>query len=259
MAFPTSYSPTTNGDRAYRDPLLSGHGKPGAGLGEWGGGLGFVIPVIGVDTNDIRDLVGAGGAIAQIFGGGSPDANKRIWSQIPAEIIGVTGGHGSWTDTRTGEHLTDADTDIRKGAVMASAVSMYNDHRNWWFDQTTGQHDVSGGTAGQRWNALFGPSTSFAAAYGQFPTAFQIFGDDPSQDPHIPAVGGTASAVPSIGLHPITTTPYNAHGPSYGTGGTAHTPTLANASLLGGLNPTALLVVGGGLLVGLLLMNRGRR
>lgn len=227
----------------YADPIamaLLDDGASPRGVGDLGAfpnQLGVLIPLIGVDSNT---LISAYNSIKTLFGGGTPDQGKSVWSKIPLSLTRLSGGHGTWTDGATGEVLTDAGTDVRKGAIMASALGMYNDKRNWWFDDSTGQH-VDPGTAYGRWQKLFG-NVDFATAYAAYPTLFKVYGADPSIDPVVPDIGGTPlpahqsiaqTITDALGTKPLVGSP------------TTRTPGVQQAgigSMFTNISPTMLLV-----------------
>ncbi len=134
-------------------------------------------------------------AITNAFGLGRTTGIKTIYQQIPQSMIRVTGGHGVWTDTVTGETMNDLATEVRKMAVLASALGIFVNRDNWFFDDTTGQH-LSPDTVLARWNTLFGTGTSFQQAYSQQPELFRVYGPDPSEDPVISTVGKVEQAPP---------------------------------------------------------------
>lgn len=153
-------------------------------------GLGFLDPAsVAAAYTTIRKLT-------SVFGGGGTTGIKTIYQQIPQSMIRVTGGHGMWTDTLTGETMNDLGTEVRKVAMMASALGLYVNHDNWYFDDATGQH-ISPDTALARWNSLFGSGTTFQAAYGKFPELFRVYNpNDASDDPIIANVGKVEQAAP---------------------------------------------------------------
>jgi len=198
---------------------------------------------IGSAIGTIAGLFQSGIDISHLFGGGTPDEAKAVWSKIPGAYTRLEGGHGRWTDSLTGESMEDAGTDVRKGAIMASAVGMYNDQRNWWFDAATGQH-VDPGTAAGRWKAIFGAGTPFEAAYAQAPERFAIFSSvDSSTDPYIPSQGGTPMQ------HAATALPGNPYVPPVAISSSPASPggivtgfQPAIAGVLGAISPTTLMI-----------------
>lgn len=143
--------------------------------------LGFIDPGTIAETYSVlRGILG---------GSGDSNSIKQIYQQIPQSMIRVTGGHGTWTDTLTGETMPDLQTEVRKVAMMASALGIYNDKRNWFFDDTTGQQ-LTPGAVLARWQKLFGVGTTWSAAYARSPELFRVYGSDPSLDPIIPDIGG---------------------------------------------------------------------
>jgi hypothetical protein len=216
-----------------------------------GTAIGTAIPGIGnVAGGIIGTIAGVGQAIINAIGGGTPDAMKAIWSAVPASLLRISGGHGVWHDTLTGQTLSDAETDLRKSAIVASAINAFNDSKNWWYDLTSQQH-LTGADAMARWNAAFN-GASFGQAYSAYPNAFRTFGPTTAGDPQIhspsaypaPSAAYGASATPQQVI---------AAGQS-GAIGTSGAP--QQASVLGGLSSTALLVIVGGVAVGLLLSRR---
>lgn len=153
--------------------------------------LGFIDPAtIATTYSVVRAILG---------GPGDQNSIKRIYQQIPQSMIRVTGGNGKWTDTVTHETMNDLATEVRKVAMMASALGIYVNHDNWFFDDTTGQH-LSPGAVLARWQKLFGNS-DFASAYSKFPELFRVFGPDPSLDPVISSAGKVENAGPlPVGL-----------------------------------------------------------
>lgn len=138
-------------------------------------------------------------SFVQRLGDATTDQLKAVWSVVPLGIIRLTGGHGTWTDPLTHATLTDAQSDLRKSAVVASAIGAFNDQNNFWYDMTTQQHLLPADTY-NRWQQKFGSAT-FAQAYGSFPSQFAIFAPTTSLgDPAIHAPG--AIVAPSIAVAP---------------------------------------------------------
>lgn len=170
----------------FADPFaqdLLGDHEPASSLGVFvhARSLGFIDPATIAETYTVlRGILG---------GHGDSNSIKTIYQQIPQSMIRVTGGHGTWTDTVTGETMPDLQTEVRKVAMMASALGIYNDKRNWFFDDTTGQQ-LTPGAVLARWEHLFGNGTTFQAAYARAPELFRVFGSDPALDPIIPDIGG---------------------------------------------------------------------
>jgi hypothetical protein len=255
------------GEIAYRDPIIGRYGHARKGLG--------VLPSVGTDASvgaGIGTLLGPGGTaigggigslvgvISGLFGGGgTPDQMKAIWSTVPFSLLRLTGGHGTWTDTLTGESMSDAGSDVRKAAVVASGIGAFNDPRNWWFDQSTQQH-LDGATAFQRWQQRFG-GLSFANAFASYPSAFAVFGpygksgDPQIHSPDTPGVTGTMTT--GLAPQPIPYTNVNATPYQVAAAPVTYSPAVQQAGLLGGMSTSTMLLLGGGLLVGLLLMKRG--
>lgn len=145
----------------YRSPIADGGDHAG---------LGFTIPILGINTDDIVSAVN----LASSLGGkSSQDWMKGVWSKVPASDIRVQGGSGHWTDPITGESMGDAGTDVRKGAVVASAIGAFPDQSNHWMDLVTGQ-GLSPDDTAKRWIASFG-SVSYDTAYRQHPERFLTF------------------------------------------------------------------------------------
>ena len=139
-------------------------------------------------------------ARAQLGDASSGDPMKAIWSVVPFSVIRVSGGSGKWTDPLTHATLTDAGTDLRKSAVVASAIGAFNDQNNFWYDTVSQQH-LTPAQAYARWQQLFGSAT-FAQAYGAFPSQFVIF--QPTNATGDPAIHGPgAMPVPSPAAPPI--------------------------------------------------------
>lgn len=209
-----------------------------------GAAFGSVVPVVGT-------AIGALVGLASTFlGGGTPDAMKNIWDVVPFSVIRITGGHGQWSDPLTHETLTDAQTDLRKAAVVCSAIGAFNSPKNWWYDQAT-QGYLNGAACLQRWQARFG-SLSFANAYAAYPSAFSIYSPVSNvTDPQIHEPSAPSALVtPTAAIGPINTLPL----PNTAVA----KPPLAvqQASILGGLSGNTALLLGGGLIVGLILMGR---
>ena len=158
--------------------------------------------------------MGATEEALSVFGGNLPSAMTQLWTPIPASLIRVTGGHGSWTDTVTGAKGDDGWTDNRKNAVIVSSVGMFNSAgegaADLLYDRTTGAQ-VYAEDFLSRWLAKFG-NVTFAQAYAKNPGAFQIYGPNPANDP--PHSMNPAGVVP------------NASG---GMGGAAATPAVTGA------------------------------
>jgi hypothetical protein len=221
-------------------------GVTAAGLIAAGAAAGSVVPVLGTA---IGALVGL--AASLFGGGGTPDTTKAIWSVVPFSLIRLSGGHGTWTDTLTGVTMNDAGSDLRKSAVVASAINAFNDTNNHWYDATTQQY-IDGSTATARWHTVFG-NADFATAYAQYPNLFRIFGPTTQGDPtpHAPNPAIAAAAVPPV-LTSASVTP----GQLVAAGSTPSAAPL-QASLLGGVSNTtlALLAVG---LIGAIAFSRRR-
>lgn len=159
----------------------------------YGGGvdqLGFTIPVIGVDTDDITS---AGGVIQSIlsFGKTPNDINKGIWTHIPFVYVGVAGKEHHHTDSRTGEALSDSVVDHRRRAVMASGIGAHVADGDRWLDNATGAWLSSDETL-HRWKEAYGTS-DFNGAYTLYPSRFVVYGPNPAQDPPLP---GQARGLP---------------------------------------------------------------
>ncbi len=220
----------------------------GATLIAAGAAAGSVVPVIGT-------AIGAAVGLAlSLMHGGTPDAMKAIWAHVPVSATRLSGGHGQWHDTLTGETLTDAQSDLRKSAVVASAIHAFNDAKNWWYDATSQAH-LSGADALARWKANFG-SADFVNAYALYPQVFQIFGPTSAGDPtiHAPAAAMVASQPPPVTS--VYATPAQVAAAGLPPGTPLAVP--AHASIFGGLSTTTLLLLGGGVLVGILLLKRSR-
>lgn len=285
MTFVDSYKPEQRLDGvAYRDPLMrhgggrrrgmsglgastgtqiaTGAGAVGASVAAGsaiaaGAALGSVVPILGT-------AIGALVGFASTFiGQGTPDQMKNIWSQVPLAVIRLTGGHGTWTDPLTHEVLTDAQSDLRKSAVVASAIGAFNDSKNFWYDTAT-QSYITGATALQRWQQRFG-SLTFANAYAAYPSAFQVYSPvnsvgDPSI--HSPGVAG----VPLAGTPPATgpasasspsVTSVNATPAQVAAAGAVPVSTSLQASILGGLSGNTGLILAGGVILAVLFARRG--
>lgn len=260
---------------AYRDPIMGRTGVRRRGMGEsygaaigagatTGAAVGSIVPILGTGIGAaVGTLVGG---VSTLFGGGgTPDQMKAIWSVVPFSVLRISGGHGTWTDTLTHEVLTDAQSDLRKSAVVASAIGAFNDARNWWYDQATQQY-LSGASALQRWQQKFG-NLSFANAYASYPGAFQIYSPvSSSGDPQIHSPNTSVLQTPVAGTVPLVAPPLTSNltpqqiatmTPQQQAIYANQANSLQQASLLGGgMSTGTLLLVGGGLLVGLLLMNR---
>lgn len=176
----------------------------------------------------------------QHLGDSSPDLLKSVWSVVPFAVIRLTGGKGKWTDPLTHATLTDAQSDLRKSAVVASAIGAFNDQNNFWYDNATQQH-LTPAEAYNRWQQVFGDHT-FAEAYGSFPAQFAVFnptstnGDPVMHAPGtvvVPApVAVPVSAPPAAGV-PLTSasaTPQQVA--AAGAGATPAAPASANTVLL---------------------------
>lgn len=228
------------------------------GLGDWlsdaiggagtGAATGSAVPGIGTAIGGIAGAVS--GLLKGIGGGGTPDQMKAIWSAVPASVIRISGGHGQWTDTLTGEQMGDAGTDLRKSAVVASALGMFNDAKNWWYDDATGQY-VSGAQALAKWQSYFGNQT-FAQAYASSPQSFKIFGNDPSQDPSqatqstaMPVRVGTPTPGTNVATLPVVAT-------SSGKPATL----VQQASIFGNASPTTIVLVIGVAVLGTMAFSR---
>ena len=239
---------------AFRDPIATQHfrqlrgglGAINIGTGaSTGAAIGTVVPVLGTA---IGGAIGTLAALASsLIGGPSADAMKNIWNVVPLSLLRVSGGHGTWTDTLTGQTMPDAGTDLRKSAIVASAINAFNDPQNHWYDATTQQY-INGATALQRWQQRFG-SLDFANAYSSAPQAFRVFGPDPSQDPAIrlPAAVPTTPAGAPVPLTSASATPQQ-----IAAARTAAGVVPAQASLLGGLSTPLVLLIGAGLLYAVL-------
>lgn len=221
-----------------------------------GAAFGSVVPVVGT-------AIGALVGLASTFiGGGTPDQMKGIWNAVGTSLTRLQGGHGTWTDQLTRETMGDAGSDLRKSAVVASAIGAFNDQKNFWYDAATQQY-LSGASALQRWQAKFG-SLSFANAYAAYPAAFTIYspvtssGDPQIHSPNAAVVYTPPNAIgPVVGNPLVPTVPYTNVNATPGAVANAPYP-VAQASILGGLSGSTLAIIGGGLLVGLLLFPRRR-
>lgn len=224
--------------------------------GSTGAAVGSVIPGVGTVVGATVGTIG--GALASLVhalgGGGTPDAMKAIWAHVPLSATRLSGGHGTWHDTLTGEVLTDAQSDVRKSAVIASAIHAFNDAKNWWYDATSQTH-LSGADALARWNSNFG-GADFANAYAVYPQAFQIFGPTSAGDPHVHAPGAMIVPTQAPPVTSVYATPAQVAAAGLPPGTPLAAP--AQASLIGGLSTTTLLLLGGGVLVGIILLKRSR-
>lgn len=234
--------------------VASATGAVGAGVAAGtaiaaGAAFGSVVPVVGTAIGAIV------GAVIAFTGGGTPDQMKNIWDVVPFSLIRISGGHGVWTDTLTGQTLTDAQTDLRKAAVVASSINAFNDLNNHWYDATTQQY-LSGASALQRWQQQFG-SLSFANAYAQYPNAFRIFGPNPQGDPTPHAPSATIAAVftpPGVPITSSSATPAQVAA-GYVPPSAAGAP--LQASILGGVSNTTL-AIGALALIGAIAYSRRR-
>lgn len=207
-----------------------------------GATIGSVVPILGTA---IGAIVGAG--VALFASAPTVDNLKNVWDVVPFSLIRLTGGHGTWTDPLTHAVLTDAGSDVRKSAVVASALGCFNDQNNFWYDDTTQQHLTPNDTW-QRWLQKFG-NVTFAAAYAAAPSAFLIFsptnvlGDPPIHAPTAVTIAPSTLQTAIIGVTPVSTT-------------APVTP--ATASLIGGVSNTTLALVAAGILAAM-LVSRSRR
>lgn len=155
-----------------------------------GNGLGFTIPIIGVDTSTIGGI--ASGISSLFGGGGGSDGNvikTKAWSKVPLNLIRVQGGHGKWSDPVTGEQMGDAGTDQRKLAVVGSAIGLWNGPNSFdTYDVSTNQY-LDAGPAWQRWLSVFG-DIDFPTAYSRYPERFRIY--QPTTSAYDPIRGPTA-------------------------------------------------------------------
>ena len=243
-------SPASGQPVPYRDPLMRGYTRRAGGLGApstgadvatgatMGAAVGSIVPILGTT---IGSAVGAivGFASSLLGGSGNGDLLKNVWDVVPFSLIRLGGGHGQWTDPITHQVLTDAQSDVRKSAVVASAIGAFNDQNNFWYDDVTQQH-LTPADAWQRWLQKFG-NVGFAQAYAMAPGAFTIFQPTTSGgDPVIHAPGAVAPALPAS--------------PTPGTMLVPQTASLVPA----GLSTTTLAVIAIGLLVAGVMANRKR-
>lgn len=203
----------------------------------------------GLGLIDPATIVSAYNTVRGIFGGTARDANDiyYVYHNIPQSMIRVTGGSGKWTDTLTGDQINDLGTEVRKSAMLASALGLYVNHDNWFYDDTTGQH-IDPAAVGARWKALFG-NASFTDAYANYPQLFKTWGSDSSHDPHISSVGKVANAGPlpaseRSGAGILGDAPGQIGTVTAGRSG-ATTTTPVQAGLFGNVSPLALVAIVG--------------
>ena len=186
----------------------------------------MITAILGTAVTWASEHAGTLDALGNAITGGNQiaawDTPKQIWSKIPADIIRVKGGSGKWTDTLTGQTMNDAGTDLRKSAVMASAIGCYNASDNRWFDNITRQY-VDAAAAAQRWSSVFGSAT-FETAYRTWPQRFRIYGSNPANDPSF-GVPNASAFVAAPAQAPGTSQPGAAPRGADGTGAGAAAPT----------------------------------
>lgn len=126
-------------------------------------GLGFTIPIIGVDTDDVRD---AAGLVTGIFGGGSStgDPASSVWKNIkPTDslvlsALNVNARPDGWYvgDVK----LSQEDADFRAGTLMAALIgATVPAPRTAWRDAID-NHQLTKEEAWQRWVSRYGSSAT---------------------------------------------------------------------------------------------------
>lgn len=182
------------------------------GLGT-GAAIGSAIePGLGTIIGGV--VGGVVGVVEEVFGSDTPSAMTKLWTPIPASVIRITGGHGKWTDTVTGQTMDDGGTDNRKNAVIVSSVGIFNSagegSADLLYDRTTGSQ-VYAEDFLSRWLAKFG-NVTFAQAFAAQPSAFQVYGSNPANDPPHTFNAGTVTPASGAGMGGAASTPASGPG-----------------------------------------------
>ena len=239
----------------YADPvamdLLADHTEGGEGLGVMynPSQLGFTVPLIGVDTDDIGDIWSG---VTSIFGGGGGsggDPLEAITDSLPPSAIGAyEGNDGWWYDNITNRRLTHEEASKRQHQVMASYIGATVGPDGFWY---LGNRKLS--------------HTESYNLYLQKSSA----GTDPSV-PALPPLPMPGSGGTSPGIVPFQPAPQAypppPQMPGTGTGwvrpdhpGISPPVAMPAAPLFSGLSPTLLIGVGAAALLVALMAKRSAR
>ena len=238
--------------------LLADSDGSGEGLGVMNAPqLGFTIPLIGVDTDDVGDAFDLLGSARSWFGGGSGgDSLEAITDSLPPSAIGAyEGNDGWWYDNVTNQKLSHEEASKRQHQVMAAYIGATVGADGYWY--------------------INGRKLSHTEAYNLY--LQKSSGVSSTSTPAMPAVPMPGTGGTNTGIVPFNPVPQPT-GTSWWPG-TSFPPTspgqlptnpqpnhpaispsvpLAGAPLLGGLSPTMLLGVGAAALVVVMLAGRKR-
>lgn len=162
-------------------------------------GLGFTIPVLGIDTDDVVDLIHVGQAVAGVSKGGGKSADKLdpIWRNVqPTDVLAMQAIHArpgigddkNWYDTDSGAKLSTAEEDFRSSSLMADLIDAHIGGVNdgWYYDLVN-QHRLTPDEAYQRFQSRFAGATSLEQALRQQDNAARSGGNAATPAPFVPS------------------------------------------------------------------------
>lgn len=151
--------------------------------------LGFTVPVVGVDTDDISDIWGAA---TQIFGGGGvTDYRRMMLDLIPPDAINArVGADGWWYDKGDGHKLSHEEAEAKQNAYAARVIGAQIGADGWFY--LNGQKLSSQ----QAYELFTNPGSGLPGTVITTP----LVGQPPATtgyQPYVPSWGGTPSPAPS--------------------------------------------------------------
>lgn len=189
-------------------------------------GLGFTIPVLGIDTDDVIDVFNFGKAVSG--GGSAKSADKLdpIWRNVqPTDVLAMeaiharpgTGSDKSWYDTDSNAKLSTAEEDFRSTSLMAQLIRAHIGGVNdgWYYD-IDDQHRLTPDEAYARFQNMYAGATSLEQALRQAQNAARTGGNTATPAPFVPAT----YVPPPVYTAPVAYTPPYAAPTSY----TPYTP-----------------------------------
>ena len=226
--------PVRLGEIAYRDPIIGRYGRARKGLGVTSSTAGTI--------NDITSVGGLITSIAGLFGGGKDSTGLP---QVPSNNPSFNQSLATkWYQLYLGGDIT-RDPAAKQGLAQAigywaGQIAQDGPQRAWVNFSGSPRNTASVTSAAVAYTPQYGDQYSLAPASAQ-----PIGGFTPVAAPtNVPYTG----AVPYTNVN---ATPYQVAAAPV-----TYSPAVQQAGLLGGMSTSTMLLLGGGLLVGLLLMNR---
>lgn len=151
-------------------------------------GLGFTIPILGLDTNDIADVANfATTFIGTSAGQSANDKIEAVWRNVrPTDTLSMmainaregTGGDHWWYDRTTNQKLTTDEEDFRSSGVFAELIGAHIGGRNdrWYYDDLD-LHKLTPEEAATRFHQTFGNASTLEQALSMAQSGAQSGGN----------------------------------------------------------------------------------